>query len=65
MWILKCSSLYYVSRRSDTAPLEAEFALRLKHGFDVEWLTSEVIKKRYVSKALAAILSKLAAHVDP
>lgn len=58
-------SLYYASRRRDSSALEQEFALRLKHGFDVEWLTSDEIKKHYGFKAPAAILSKLAARVDP
>lgn len=58
-------SLYYASRRSDKSALEAEFALRSKHGFDVEWFESDDIKKQYGFKAPAAILSKCAARVDP
>lgn len=58
-------SLYYASHRRDKAALAAECALRLKHGFDVEWLDADAIKNQYGFKAPAGILSKLAARIDP
>ena len=58
-------SLYYASRNSDKKSLKDEFLLRQKHGFDVEWLESDAIKKRYWFKSPGAILSKLAARIDP
>lgn len=58
-------SLYYASHSRDKAALEAEYALRLKHGFDIEWLDAETIKKQYGFKAPGGILSKLAARIDP
>jgi glycine/D-amino acid oxidase-like deaminating enzyme len=58
-------SLYYASRNSDKKSLKDEFLLRQKHGFDVEWLESDAIKKRYGFKSPGAILSKLAARIDP
>jgi glycine/D-amino acid oxidase-like deaminating enzyme len=54
-------SLYYASRSRDKQSLKDEFLLRQKHGFDVEWLESDAIKKRYGFKSPGAILSKLAA----
>lgn len=58
-------SLYYASHRRDKAALAAEHALRLKHGFDVEWLDAGAIKKHYGFKSPGGILSKLAARIDP
>lgn len=58
-------SLYYASRRRDRKPLEEEFTLRRKHGFDVELLASDDIQARYGFAAPNAILSRLAARVDP
>nr|WP_269147710.1 FAD-dependent oxidoreductase [Methylophaga nitratireducenticrescens] len=57
--------LYYASRSRDKQSLKEEFLLRQKHGFDVEWLESDAIKKLYGFKSPGAILSKLAARVDP
>lgn len=58
-------SLYYASRRRDNTSLKNEFLLRQKHGFDVHWLEPDTIKKHYGFKSHGAILSKLAARVDP
>jgi len=58
-------SLYYASRSRDKQSLQDEYSLRLKHGFDVEWLESAAIKKHYGFKSSGGILSKLAARVDP
>lgn len=58
-------SLYYASKRRHRADLQDEFALRKKHGLDVEWLEPDDIHERYGFNAPAAILSGLAARVDP
>jgi glycine/D-amino acid oxidase-like deaminating enzyme len=58
-------SLYYASRPRDRPVLHAEYALRLRHGFDVDWLESAQVNERYGFHAPAAILSGLAARVDP
>jgi len=58
-------SLYFASRRRDARDLSEEYALRAKHGFDVEWLPPEDLKARYGIEAPAAILSRLGAHLDP
>jgi glycine/D-amino acid oxidase-like deaminating enzyme len=57
--------LYLASRRRDVRGLEEEFALRLRHGLDVEWLPADAVQARYGFEAPAAILSRLAATVDP
>ncbi|WP_339648311.1 FAD-dependent oxidoreductase [Halopseudomonas pelagia] len=58
-------SLYYASRRRDKAALREEFDLRVKHGFDAEWLEAADIKERFGFKAPGAILTRLAAVIDP
>ncbi len=58
-------SLYYASKRRHVGGMRDEFALRRKHGFDVEWLERDAVRERYGFDAPAAILSTLAASVDP
>ena len=58
-------SLYFASRRRDVRALRAEFDLRLKHGFEVEWLESADLQAGYRIEAPAAILSALGGHLDP
>lgn len=58
-------SLYYASNEEHVAPLKEELALRQKHGFEAEWLDSEAILAEYGFAAPGAILTKLAASVDP
>jgi glycine/D-amino acid oxidase-like deaminating enzyme len=58
-------SLYYASTRSEKADLLEEFALRIKHGFEAEWLDAGAVKERFGIKAPGAILTLLAARVDP
>lgn len=58
-------SLYYASRSWHVGDMRDEFALRHKHGFDVEWLERDEVRKRFGFDAPAAILSTLAASVDP
>ena len=58
-------SVYYASKRRHARILQDEFTLRRKHGFDVEWLDAQDVGSRFGIEAPAAILSKLAASVDP
>ena len=61
----RMDSLYYASKRSHAGPLRDEFALRERHGFQVELLESAALQDRFGIKAPVAILSKQAARVDP
>lgn len=58
-------SLYYASKRRDKSALREEFDLRVKHGFDAQWLDTKDIQARFGFKAHGAILTRLAAVVDP
>jgi glycine/D-amino acid oxidase-like deaminating enzyme len=58
-------SLYYASRGRDLAPLRAEFELRNRHGFPVRWLDAGALAARHGIDAPAAILSTVAARMDP
>ena len=58
-------SLYYASKRGHRRDLEDEFALRARHGFAVEWLTAGDVQDAYGFDAPCAILSQLAARIDP
>lgn len=58
-------SLYYASRRRDAKALRPEFEMRRKHGFDVDWLDPETLQSDYAIEAPGAILSHVAARVDP
>ena len=58
-------SLYFASKRRHARVLEEEFALRLRHGFQVELLQSAQLESVYGIRAPAAILSHQAARVDP
>lgn len=59
-------SLYYASRGGDVDAMRDEFNLRRRHGFDMEWLASDALRERFgMTAAPAAILSKLAARIDP
>lgn len=60
-----CDSLYYASNRADHPVLAAEFAWRQKHGFPVRWLPRAALKHEFDLVAPAAILSSVAARVDP
>jgi len=61
----KHRSLYYASRRRDMAALMDEFELRRRHGLAVHWLDAGRIQEQYGFSAPGAILSDLAASVDP
>ncbi|MCL5426821.1 MAG: FAD-binding oxidoreductase [Gammaproteobacteria bacterium] len=58
-------SLYYASNEEDVASLKAELALRQKHGFEASWLDREAVLKEYGFAAPGAILTQLAASIDP
>lgn len=58
-------SLYYASSEKDVASLKEELALRQKHGFDACWLEHETILAEYGFEAPGAILTQLAASLDP
>ena len=58
-------SLYYASKRRHRKALQEEFALRRRHGFPVEWLDANAVQERYGFDAPGAILSHVAARVDP
>ena len=62
---LRTESLYYASRRRHRRSLHDEYALRARHGFEVEWLERDAVADRYGVDAPAAILSRLAASIDP
>lgn len=59
------SSLYYASKRRHRRALEDEFALRKRHGFDVQWLEPGELRERFGFDAPCAIRSAQAARVDP
>jgi glycine/D-amino acid oxidase-like deaminating enzyme len=61
----KCESLYYAGNRADHPRLADEFAWRERHGFPVRWLSRAALKDEYGLTAPAAILSSVAARVDP
>ncbi len=61
----RADSLYYASRRRHRSALHAEYALRRKHGFGVRWLEPGDVEDGYGFSAPAAILSDLAASIDP
>lgn len=58
-------SLYYASERRDERPLREEYELRARHDFPVQWLAREEVRERYDLDAPCAILSTVAARVDP
>ncbi|WP_158883826.1 FAD-dependent oxidoreductase [Rhodanobacter sp. L36] len=58
-------SLYYASRRRHVPVMQEEMALRRKHGFEVSWLEPGELRDHYGIDAPGAILSELAARIDP
>ena len=61
----RADSLYYASKARHAKPLRAEFELRKQHGFAVRWLDAAAVRDRYGFDAPAAILSRVAARMDP
>lgn len=60
-----CESLYYASNCVDHSRLSDEYSWRERHGFPVRWLSRSALKDEYELTAPAAILSTVAARVDP
>lgn len=58
-------SLYLASSRWHMRSLRAEHAMRARHGLPVEWLDSGAVRRRFGIDAPCAILSSVAARVDP
>lgn len=58
-------SLYYASKPRHVKPMQDELALRSRHGFAVRWLEADALRANYGIEAPGAILSDLAARVDP
>lgn len=58
-------SLYFASRKRHVRDLRAEYELRRRHGFQVDWLEREEVQAEYGFDVPGAILSRLAARVDP
>lgn len=61
----RSDSLYYASKRRHVRTLREEFALRARHGLPVRWLEGDAVRDRYGVDAPCAILSTMAARVDP
>jgi len=61
----RSDSLYYASRSRDLRGLRAEFELRERHGFPVRWLDADAVRERHGFAAPGAILSTVAARMDP
>ena len=61
----RCQSLYYASNRWDHPGLTKEFAWREQRGFPVRWLDRGMLKEEFGLSAAGAILSSVAARVDP
>lgn len=59
------TSLYYASRRHHVPAMQDELALRHKHGLAVQWLSADALRSEFGIEAPGAILSQLAASLDP
>jgi glycine/D-amino acid oxidase-like deaminating enzyme len=57
-------SLQYASSRSHRHALQLEYSMRLRHGFDVNWLEPAEIRNLYGFEAPGALLSEDAAEID-
>lgn len=58
-------SVYYASHRRDLRALIDEYELRHEHGFDVQWCDAARVRDDYGFDAPGAIVSTLAARMDP
>jgi glycine/D-amino acid oxidase-like deaminating enzyme len=61
----RAESVYYASKPRHVRRLRAEFELRERHGFPVEWLDADRLREACGFDAPAAILSRVAARMDP
>jgi hypothetical protein len=59
------SSGHVFQNRYKSILLAEDFAWRKQHGFPVRWLSRAALKDEYGLTAPAAILSSVAARVDP
>jgi glycine/D-amino acid oxidase-like deaminating enzyme len=62
---VRTRSLYYASRHRDLHALRGEIELRARHGFAVQWRDRDAMRARHGFDAPGAILSDVAARVDP
>ena len=58
-------SLYVASRWLHKRALRREYEMRSSHDIDVEWLGADEVRERFGVQAPCAILSAVAARVDP
>ena len=58
-------SLYVASRWLHRRSLVAEFELRKRHGFDVQWLSKPELQDRFHVDYAGAIWSEVGAQIDP
>jgi len=61
----RMSSLYYASRPWHAQRIRAEGELRKRRGFDLEVLDRDALHERFGIPASAALLTKVAAQIDP
>lgn len=61
----RADSVYCASKQRHVYALKHELAMRRRHGFDVRWLNAADLHERHGLHAPGAILSRLAARVDP
>ena len=59
------SSLYFASRPWHASSVRDEGELRRRHGFDLDILDRAALKERFGIDASAALLTKVAARMDP
>src|SRR3546814_12582869 len=61
----RVASVQYASRRGHVGPLRAEYELRARHGFAVDWLDPAAVRASCGFNAPGAIRSRVAARLDP
>jgi glycine/D-amino acid oxidase-like deaminating enzyme len=61
----RTDSLYWASTRRHVSALHREFESRRRHGFDVDWLDRDALRAGFELDAPGAILSHVAARMDP
>lgn len=58
-------SLYFASHRFHAPSMRREFAMRARHGFQVELLERRAVHEQFALSTQVAILSQQAARIDP
>jgi glycine/D-amino acid oxidase-like deaminating enzyme len=61
----RARSLYVASRWLHKRPLRREYEMRSRHGIEVDWLSGEEVRERFGVRAPCALLSAVAACMDP